>query len=521
MRLNGNSILTNVNAAETVNLGGLSTIKVDSLANGPTVIGTPKNFPIIKYTTAENGTVAESMGPPILPSGYVGIVTDLNSGGENLIVLQVYTNAPTGRPAIWDGASGGDWDFTTQNWKVNNVQSTFNLLDAVLFNESLTGTSFINLTQSLLPGNVTVNNSGTPYFFSGPGKITGGGALIKQNNGTLTIDNSGVNDFSGGVLISGGTVQVGNNGMTGNLPYAANITNNAALVFARADDVAISNAISGSGSLTQMGNGALTMSGTSTYSGKTEVDSGTFVLNGTLSGGGRLTNAPGTTLMVSGTNAGPINVSGVLLPGNSNAPATMGAGNGLTFSSGATVTFDLNSTTNQGGGINDLIQVTGGLTLAGNSLSINLLGAPAVGAPYRLINFTGSRNGSFSSTVAANTHYTATLDQVTPSQINVTFGGNAANLKWNSGGDPNWDIGTSQNWSNAVSGLNPDYFFQGDSVYFNDAPGVTTTVSIPAGVSVSPTVISNNSTAGVNEFTISGPGRITGAGRLVKNGDRL
>lgn len=188
------------------------------------------------------------------------------------------------------------------------------------------------------------------------------------------------------------------------------------------------------------------------------------------------------------------------------------------MSSGATAGFDLTANnTTTGGGINDLLSVNGNLTLNNNTVSLNFQGVPVSGQTYTLVNFTGTQNGTFNS-IVAGTHFGATLNQGS-SPVTVTLSGSGANLKWDSTISMTnnlWNTGSPSNWLNLGTSAR-DVFYQGDTVVFDDSvTGITNTISIPAGAAVSPTVISNNSSA-VN-YTITGPGQISGAVNIFKQG---
>src|SRR5205823_5421288 len=152
--------------------------------------------------------------------------------------------------------------------------------------DSVTGTTNVYLTTTLLPGPVGCNNSLSNYVFSGTGKLSGSATLGKQGSGTLTLTETGGDDFTGGVTvnngtlvldnansvisggltINGGTLQVGNNDGNGALPGGA-VTDNGALVFSRSNNLAVSTAIFGSGTVTQNGSGTLTLSAINGYTG--------------------------------------------------------------------------------------------------------------------------------------------------------------------------------------------------------------------------------------------------------------
>ncbi len=93
--------------------------------------------------------------------------------------------------------------------------------------------------------------------------------------------------------------------------------------------------------------------------------------------------------------------------------------------------------------------------------------------------------------------------------------GGGTNLLWAGTTGNQWDVGVSLNWLNLANNLTSTYY-DGDTVLFDDTPGVQTNVSIPTGVAVLPLVMTNNSST--NNFTLSGGGRISGMAFIVKDG---
>ncbi|MBN2577546.1 MAG: autotransporter-associated beta strand repeat-containing protein, partial [Pirellulales bacterium] len=79
-----------------------------------------------------------------------------------------------------------------------------------------------------------------------------------------------------------GTLQLGNGGAGGGL--AGNITDNAALIFNRADNFVYGGLLGGSGDLTKQGAGKLTLTGDNSFSGSVTISDGTLA----LAGGGQL-----------------------------------------------------------------------------------------------------------------------------------------------------------------------------------------------------------------------------------------
>jgi autotransporter-associated beta strand protein len=199
-----------------------------------------------------------------------------------------------------------------------------------------------------ISGGLSMNTAagGSPSaLVVGSGTLNGGivaaGSLIISNSPVLSgglVVNSGAalldqtTTPSGATTIaSGATLQVGNNDANGNLP-ASTVANNGILVFNQSASVTVSNAISGSGTIEQVGANAITLGGNnSAFTGTIMVtngilkaasknalgaatvttvvtDSGTFDVNGIAF------NSAQPTLTISGagfTNAGAVVNSGV------------------------------------------------------------------------------------------------------------------------------------------------------------------------------------------------------------------
>jgi|GEM_PF-2469461 len=140
-------------------------------------------------------------------------------------------------------------------------------------------------------GTGDVTNNATLVFNRGDNvllgnTISGSGMLVQAGSGTLIL--TGSNSYSGLTLITNGVLQVGDSGTTGSLG-TGNVTNNTVLVFNRADDITVSNLISGSGNLVHVGDGVLTLTANNNYGGVTAITNGTLQI-----GNGSLTGAIGT-----------------------------------------------------------------------------------------------------------------------------------------------------------------------------------------------------------------------------------
>ncbi|MER9500989.1 autotransporter outer membrane beta-barrel domain-containing protein [Mesorhizobium sp. M0587] len=315
------------------------------------------------------------------------------------------------------------------------------------------------------------------------GAISGTGAVVQQGSGSTTL--TGLNSYSGGTVITGGTL-IGQGSSLG----TSGILNDAALVFDQPTDAIFAAPIDGSGSLTKQGLGKLSLTGTNTYSGATTVDSGKLAVEGSL-GNTQTTVNSGGTLGGSGTIGGAVIITdgGVLAPGSS--PGTLAVGS-LSLSSGSILDYQLGQAGIVGGGVNDLIEVTGNLTLDG-SVNITDVGGFGPGV-YRLINYGGALadNGLELGTLPAGvTTADLTVQTSVANQVNLVSSVGNDLLFWDgdAAGSPNNDLvdggngtwtATSPTWTMSTGLVNgamkpqPGFaIFQtlGGTVVANDSAG--------------------------------------------------
>jgi fibronectin-binding autotransporter adhesin len=143
-----------------------------------------------------------------------------------------------------------------------------------------------------------VNNSAVNFNLNGwasfGGNISGSGSLTMMGTNSLTL--TGTNSYFGGTTISAGTLQLGDGyfGDDGALSGSGSITNNAFLVSNVAVSQTIGASISGTGNLTKLGYGNLTLIAANLYTGSTSISAGTLQLgDGTPGHDGSLTPAAG------------------------------------------------------------------------------------------------------------------------------------------------------------------------------------------------------------------------------------
>src|SRR5690606_5725508 len=126
----------------------------------------------------------------------------------------------------------------------------------------------------------------------------------------------------------------------------------AALVIEQPSDATLANALSGSGTLTKNGAGALTYTGNgAAFTGSTPLAAGTLAVDGTL--GGALTAASGTTLAGTGTVGSTTLQNGATLSPAGAGVGTLNVNGDLGFAPGSTYRVDATPA-----GQNDLVRVS-------------------------------------------------------------------------------------------------------------------------------------------------------------------
>jgi MYXO-CTERM domain-containing protein len=252
---------------------------------------------------------------PKLPARMVATLAE--TPGDSIVLNVTSFDNPR-----WNGNLGTTWDInTTQNWVLNNAGgpttyqedlATYSTTDTVLFNDLATGTTTVNVSTTVAPAAITVDNSTKSYTFTGSGAIVGSPSLTKTGSNVLTLANTGASTL-GVVTVSGGTLQIGD-GVTagGGNVTASQIVNNANVVLNRAGDFTFSTPISGNGLVEKIGTGVATFSGNSTHTGTTNINGGKVVVTnfGALGavGEGTVNIASGAQLDIGGI--APDNVGG-------------------------------------------------------------------------------------------------------------------------------------------------------------------------------------------------------------------
>ncbi|AWN50179.1 autotransporter outer membrane beta-barrel domain-containing protein [Methylobacterium terrae] len=259
--------------------------------------------------------------------------------------------------------------------------------------------------------NVTVTmdaaQGGYSAFDTWRNDIGGAGSLTKAGTGTLVL--TGTNTYAGGTTVSGGAL-VGHAQAFG----TGAIRTDASLVLDQAGDAAMANALSGTGSLTKLNAGTLTLTGQSSLTGATAVLGGGLAVNGSLAGS-VVTVGQGARLGGTGTVGGVVAQGGATVaPGNSIGTLTV-AGNAA-FAAGSTVQVEADAS-----GRSDRLAVTGAATLQGGTVQVLAqTGTYAPRTGYTILSAGGGVSGTFAGVTATLAFLTPTL-RYQPTQVDLTL----------------------------------------------------------------------------------------------------
>jgi autotransporter-associated beta strand protein len=484
LRLGGSSAL---GGGGTAIIANGSTLDANGYSATKTLVVSGDGFGGAGALTDSGGAIYDNPGP--------GLATNIVLAGDATFVF----------PTRWDLGSANRGSVLTAsgpyNLTLNSSSGYFEWRNLSV----LSPLADIDIAQGNLgvAGSTTFGDPTATLIIESGSQLTLYGANVYVNKGVdfqngATIQNAyGANTMNGPMTLEAGFCTVSDSG---------------------GQTLILSNVLSGPGVFYQTGGsgGTTVLAGNSpAFTGGIQLYDGSIILNGSIGSG--ILAVSGTTLAGSGSASGLVDVAGSFFPGGSGTPGTFTAAGGLTLENGASITLDLGPNTASG---NDLVAVTGDLTVNGNPIGINPLTGVLASGTYPLFTYTGNLVGSFgpASTVASS-RYTFTVDTSVPHQVNLVVTGVADQLAWNNAANNGqWDVQSSFNWSNLTTHTE-DQFFTSDEAIFDDSilnsAHPSTAITISDGVVVIPSVLTNNSTT---NYSISGNGKISGGASIIKAG---
>jgi outer membrane autotransporter protein len=282
------------NAGGNVNIAGLTSAGMTA----GSIEGAGTYFLGSKVLTVGLNNLSTVMSGVIVDGGTMPFTSILSTeGGGALIKVGTGTLALTGLNTYTGGTSfnGGTLAVNSDaNLGAGPLSFNGGTLQARATGGGITSTKSVTLNAG---GGTFLADAGTASTFSGA--ISGAGVLVKAGLGTLTL--MGTNTYTGGTSFNGGTLAVNSDANLGTGPLNFNggafqalaigggirSTKAVALKVGGGTFLAdagttstFSGAISGAGSLTKDGLGALDLAGLNTYQGGTILNAGTLTVNG-------------------------------------------------------------------------------------------------------------------------------------------------------------------------------------------------------------------------------------------------
>lgn len=379
-----------------------------NLGTGATTLGglsdnTQRSITVTANTLTLGGNIGEgaALGLGIVKSGagtlvlggantFSGVTTVNNSGGT----LRITNASALGSGNVFIGTTASntgtlELSLTGTNSIANNFSTnSASILTTVGANAHILNTSGTNT----ISGDLTVTNTG------------GNGLNVVSNGGLLTLSGTITH-----TVASGRTLSLGGGG---NGVVSGAINNNTV----DSQPLALNKSGAGTWTLSNASNG---------YTGATTVAGGALVVNGNISTSNLTTVQTGGTIGGSGTvGALTVQNGGTLAPGTS--PGTLNTGT-LSLANLSNLNFELTPADfTVGGGINDLVSVTGNLALDGilnlTPTSGDFLSA-TIGNAWRLFDYTGTLTDNtleFGSMPSLGSGLDWDIDTSTTGQVNLT-----------------------------------------------------------------------------------------------------
>jgi autotransporter-associated beta strand protein len=235
-----------------------ATAALQSLAGSGTVTLGTRTLVLTNAADTFSGTI----------SGTGGLT--VSGGTQTLSGANSYTGATTITAGVLAIANGGSVAATTA--LTDNGTFDISATGTPIGLASLAGTGAVTLGASEL----TLNNAADTFS----GIISGSGGLTLAGGNEVL---AGANNYTGGTVISAGTLQIGRGIASGSI--LGDVVDNGTLAFDRSDSIVFTGAVSGSGTLSQIGVGTTALTAANSYGGGTLISAGTLqVGNGGTTG---------------------------------------------------------------------------------------------------------------------------------------------------------------------------------------------------------------------------------------------
>lgn len=525
----GNALNDVVNVGGNLTLDG--TINVAITPGGAFDIGL---YRVLNYggTLTDNGLAIGTMpagADVFVQTAVANQVNLINTGGATLNFwdgsagANKFNNAIDGGGGMWRTGSDNSWTEATGAVNAGYTNGAFAIfagtgglvtIDNSLGAVTASGLQFATTNYRIqgdalaLTGPQSVirvgdgTSAGLGYSAVIASEITGNTQLVKTDLGRLEL--TGANNYTGGTAINGGTIRVASDAnlgaASGGLSFNGGTLNTAAdISSARAVSLAgqgvfdtdadttltLSGSLTGTGQIGKVGSGTLVLAGTGSHTGGMGIVQGTLLVNGNYAAAsGPVTIGQIATLGGTGTIGGTVNLNGTLAPGADGA-GTLTINGDLRISQTGTLAYEFGQANVAGGGLNDLVNVAGNLTLDGTINVTVPTGGNFSAGIYRVFNYGGTLTDNGLSLGAMPAGSNVGVQTAIAGQVNlINFAGLALNF-WDGAAGPknngvvNGGAGVWQhssgndNWTEAAGLVNAGYSDGAFAVFGGTAGTVT------------------------------------------------
>jgi autotransporter-associated beta strand protein len=362
-----------------------------TLQGGTLLFSSGFEIPSARAITLSGGTTTDTQGNNVTVSGVI-------SGAGSLTKISAGTLTLSGNNTFAGGVTvNGSTLSISSDSNLGATSGGVTLGGATLsISQTLSSARSLHLTAAAIiatDANTLVVN----------GVVQGTGSLEKTGSGTLTLNGS--NSFSGGLTVTAGTVR----GSTS--AFSSAIANSGAVVFDQDSDGSYTSSLSGTGTVTKVGSGAVTLTGNSNnLTGSTTVSAGSWIVDGTI-GLSAVTVTTGALLGGNGT-VGPLTINGgTLSPGSSIGTLTV-LGN-LSLDANATSYIEIAPLSS------DQVIVTGTAALNGALQIVPLPGFYPLTQIYTIIEANGGVSADFA-TFSVNSSNFSIIKTVGANSVTLT-----------------------------------------------------------------------------------------------------
>ncbi|VTU15320.1 Fluffing protein [Variovorax sp. PBL-H6] len=374
--------------AGTLTVGGNSALGLGNLTVGgaatldSSAAASAANNVVLNAGLTVGGTQGLTLGGVITGTGALtkNGAAALTLNGNNS--FQGGTTLNAGTLTLGNAGSLGTGGLVVGGAATLDNSAALAVANALTLNAGLTVAGNNNLTLSgVLGGAGALNKNGlADLTLSGNNTFTG--ALNVVSGSVTTLSAGALGNTSGANIGSGASLNLGSNASLAALSGSGDVqigAGNTLSVGGVSTDSLFDGSLSGSGGLTKVGSGSLSLTGINGLTGDTAVNGGTLNLNGSLASA-NVGVGSGATLTGTGSLLGAVNVAnGGHLALNSGNTLSMGS---LVMGSGSNLDANLGPAS-----LTSLLNVGGNVTLNG-TLNVTDAGGFGVGV-YRLINYTG------------------------------------------------------------------------------------------------------------------------------------